>query len=114
MDNFGALLKNYREKKKLSQKALGERCLLSRIYIASMEASTRKAPPEKTVIRLSQALNLSKKESLLLLESAQYERFLATFRKSGMVREEYVVRCLLNTLNRDQVIRISNKLLANT
>lgn len=74
MNAFGALLKSYRETLELSQRELGLKCGLSRIYIATLENGTRGVPPKPTVLKIADALALSDAKTKQFWEIAKSER----------------------------------------
>jgi predicted ATPase/DNA-binding XRE family transcriptional regulator len=67
---FGALLRQYRVTASLTQEALGERAHLSAAAIAALERGRRIAPRPGTVLRLAQALHLTRNERAGLIAAA--------------------------------------------
>jgi transcriptional regulator with XRE-family HTH domain len=65
---FGIVLRELREKNKLSQEKLAEYCDLDRTYISLLERGLRQ-PTITTLFKLSNALNIKPSELVELVES---------------------------------------------
>lgn len=65
---FGTVLRELREKKKLSQEKLAEYCDLDRTYISLLERGLRQ-PTLTTLFKLSDALNIKPSELIKKLET---------------------------------------------
>jgi transcriptional regulator with XRE-family HTH domain len=64
---FGTVLRELREKKKLSQEKLAEFCDLDRTYISLLERGLRQ-PTLTTLFKLSDALNIKPSELVELVD----------------------------------------------
>ena len=71
---FSEFLRHLRKARNLSQYELAKRLGVSQTYIYEFEKGRRGAPPLVHVLRLAQALDLSKDESRELMELAADER----------------------------------------
>jgi transcriptional regulator with XRE-family HTH domain len=84
--SFGALLREYRRNRALSQDALAERSGLSREAISLLERGLRTSPRRDTVSLLARSLHLSADERTRLLAAASERRvpaMAATPERSG-------------------------------
>src|SRR5262249_55661578 len=76
--SFGALLKQYRRARHLTQEALAEQAGLSTKAIKSLERGVRQRPHPDTVGRVAQALSLSAEEQVHLEMAARWGGLPAT------------------------------------
>lgn len=112
MKTFGSLLKFHRNRRHLSQSKLAMLCNpeISQIYIAKLECGDKIAPPEKTVIVLAKALNLSDDETQTLLGATRLERVSVTIQKTRWLGTDFIVRSLLKNFNRDELLNITSQI----
>ncbi|TSC54272.1 MAG: hypothetical protein LiPW30_725 [Parcubacteria group bacterium LiPW_30] len=108
MNNFGTLLKKYREKNSLSQRELGERCNLSRIYIATLENGARGVPPESTILKIANALLLADVEIDKLLEIAQNQKMAGYFQVFKSI--DFLANALVQNFSKDEIVALTEKL----
>ena len=72
MSSFGAKLREYRERLGMSQVTLAERGGLTASYLNRIEKETRKPPQAETVLRMIEALHLTRAEAEELAQLAGY------------------------------------------
>ncbi len=108
MNTFGTLLKAYREKIDLSQRELGVRCNLSRIYIATLENGTRGVPPESTILKIASALLLSDFEIDNLLETARNQKLAGYFHEFKSI--DFLANALVQHFSKDDLQALTEKL----
>ena len=72
--SFGELLFLLRSKQRLSLRSLGERAGVTASLISEFENARRPPPAKPAVTRLAQALELSQRDTLRLVELASQER----------------------------------------
>lgn len=71
VDTFGAKVEEYRERLGMLQKELAERSGLSKSHLNRIERGTRKRPQVKRVLRMVEALRLTRGEAKELCELAE-------------------------------------------
>lgn len=72
MNEFSKLLKKYREKAGLSQKALAEQAELDASHINRLERGLRKPPKKRVIFAIVRALMLNSDEIIELFSTAGY------------------------------------------
>ncbi len=65
---FGAALKEFRKKEKLSQESLAHTCELDRTYISLLERG-RRQPTLETLFKLADALRIKPSEFIKIVEN---------------------------------------------
>jgi transcriptional regulator with XRE-family HTH domain len=72
MARFGELLKSFRERARLSQRALAQAADIDRSYVCRLESGEREVTSRSLALRLADILGLSPSETDLWLISAGY------------------------------------------
>jgi|GEM_PF-1201088 len=73
MNEFCTLLKKFRTRSQLSQKALAIKAGLDQSHLNRLERGIRSIPKKRTIIALTEALELSHEDRIILLQAAGYE-----------------------------------------
>ncbi len=82
MKSFGELLKEYRQRRKLTQQDFADRLGLSSPYIAQMESGFKPPPPPILVDKMSSILHVSGEDKRGFLEAAEKEREVQSLTKA--------------------------------
>lgn len=86
-NSFGEVIKKAREKSKMTQKQLAEKCGIGAIYISRIENELNKIPSDETCLKLAEVLNIEPK---FLFQLAHYLRTPSQFRKFFSPSEELI------------------------
>lgn len=72
--SFGSELFKFRTNRGRTQAEVAQLAQLNRGYYSQLENSRRPAPPERTLVRIANALGLTHKEAQMLFDAAAIER----------------------------------------
>ncbi len=100
---FAALLKRFRAKARLSQRALADRALVSVQAISALERGYRKAPYRDTIDRLAEALALPQVERASFEDAARRARG-AHLAEHDVAQSHNLPRQITTFLGRDDVV----------